>query len=97
MTGGGAAVAIIDVMHVHEDGWHKFTSSQIPGLYLIVESRDLEQAYDDIPRAIEELIFVDSGKRVTVRPEKTYSDYYKTLPDSHRPIIRHYSVEPLAA
>ncbi len=88
---------MITVMHAHEDGWHEFTSPQIPGLYMIVESHDLGGAYEDLPRAIEELIFFDTGRRVVVKPEKTFSEYLITLPASHRPVVRHYSVEQLAA
>lgn len=89
--------AIIDVIHELKDGWHKFTSPQIPGFYLVAEQNDLERAYDDIPRSIEALILHDRHERVTVRPEKTYADYLATLPQSHRPAIRHYSVEKIAA
>jgi hypothetical protein len=90
-------VEIVTVLHEREDGWHKFTSLEIPGFYMVVRQHDLEAAYKDIPRAIEALIFADSGKRVCVHPQTTYVDYLKTLPDSHHPIPRHYSVERLAA
>jgi hypothetical protein len=86
-------VEIVTVLDACEDGWHKFTSLEIPGLYMVVPQHDLEAAYRDIPRAIETLIFTDSGIRVSVRPETTYSEYLTSLPDSRRPIPRHYSVE----
>jgi hypothetical protein len=84
-----AAVEIITVVHECEDGWHKFTSPEIPGLYMIVRQHDLEAAYSDIPRAIEMLIFADNGQRVSVRPQTTYSEYLKSLPESLRSITRH--------
>jgi hypothetical protein len=93
----GEEVTIISVVHEYEDGWHKFTSLEVPGLYMVVGSHDLEAAYDDLPRAIELLIFMDTGKHVSVRPEKTYREYVGNLPQSHRPTVRHYSVEPQAA
>lgn len=89
--------AIIDVIYASEDGWETFTSPQTPGLYMIVELHDLEGAYEDLPRAIEGLIFLDSGKRVLVRSEKTYSEYLKARAAPDRSVIRHYSVEPVAA
>jgi hypothetical protein len=88
---------IIDVIHECSEGWHKFTSPQVPGFYLVAERDDLERAYEDIPRSIEALIFHDRKERVTVRPEKTYSDYVASLPEAHEPAIRHYSVEKRAA
>jgi hypothetical protein len=92
-----ADVEIVTVLHESEDRWHKFTSLEIPGLYMVVPQRDLKAAYDDLPRAIEALIFADSGKRVSVRPQKTYKEYLDTLPESHQPIPRHYSIERRAA
>jgi hypothetical protein len=88
---------IITVLHEAEDEWHKFTSLEIPGLYMVVRQDDLEAAYKDIPRAIEELILADTGKRVSVHPQKTYGEYLTTLPQSHHPVPRHYSVERAAA
>jgi hypothetical protein len=90
-------VEIITVLHEREDGWHKFTSPEIPGFYMIVEPSDLGGAYDDIPRAIEALILADSGAHVSIRPEKTFSEYLASLPTSHQPATRHYSVERRAA
>jgi hypothetical protein len=93
MFGRTPKVEFITVLHECEEGWHKFTSLEIPGLYMVVPQDDLKAAYADIPRAIEALIFADTGKRVTVRPQGTYSEYLKSLPESHRPIPSHYSVE----
>ena len=88
---------IITVLHECADGWHTFTSPEVPGFYMIVEESDLQGAYEDIPHAIEALIFADSGKRVNVRPQKTYDEYLATLPLSQAAITRHYSVELQAA
>lgn len=97
MADGTRRAAIIDVVRVSEDGWETFTSPQIPGLYMVVESSDLEGAYDDLPRAIELLILNDTGKTVSVRAENTFGDYLKSQAAPGRSIIRHYSIEPVAA
>lgn len=94
---GTSVAAIIDVIHELNGSWHKFTSPQVPGFYLVAEQNDLERAYDDIPRSIEALILHDRQERVSVRPEKTYSEYLASLPETHKPAIRHYSVEKIAA
>jgi hypothetical protein len=93
----GSDVEIVTVIHDFEDGWHKFTSLELPGFYMIVPQDDLEAAYEDIPRAIEELIFADIGNRVVVRSQKTYSEYLDSLPESHHPTPSHYSIERRAA
>jgi hypothetical protein len=97
MLDGDVVVEIITVLHTREDGWHKFTSLEIPGLYMVVPPHDLEAAIEDLPRAIEALILSDIGRRVVVRPQTTYSGYLSSPPDSHHPVPRHYSVEPKAA
>jgi hypothetical protein len=87
-----STLRFISVLHTCEDGWHKFIAPQIPGLYMTVESSELEAAYRDLPKAIERLIFVDTGRHVTITPEKSYDEYLKTLPESHQPLVSHYSV-----
>lgn len=88
---------IINVLHECDDGFHEFTSPQIPGFYLVVPQDDLETAFADVPRVIEELIHGDYDVRVTVKQEQTYSEYVDGLPDTHKPVIRNYYVERLAA
>ena len=63
---------IITVIEENEAGWRKLTSPEMPGLYMLVPEHDVETAYEDLPRAIAELIFVDSGARVSVRAQQTY-------------------------
>lgn len=92
-----SGMEIISVLHSCEDGWHKFTAPQIPGLYMIVELSELKAAYLDLPKAIAQLIFIDTGKRVTVTPEKSYDEYVKTLPELHLPVVSHYSINLKAA
>jgi hypothetical protein len=66
----------------------------MPGLFMLVPEHDVEAAYEDLPRAIEELIFVDSGKRVSVRAQQTYC--HDAVSSGHPP-TRHFSVERMAA
>lgn len=94
---GEAHVAIVGVLHEIDDGWHKFTSPQVPGLYIVVESRNLRTVYEDLPTAIAELIEAATHKKVVVRLEKTYDQFIKSLPETERQDVLHYSVEPLAA
>lgn len=83
---------IITVIEESEAGWRKLTSPEMPGLYVLVPEHDVAAAYEDLPYAIEELIFVESGTRVSVRARQTYCHG-----TSVRPSTRHYSVERLAA
>jgi hypothetical protein len=88
---------IVTVLHVCEEGWHKFTSPELPGLYMIVPQDDLGAAYADLPRAIEELIYADTGKRVSAQPQKTFGDCLSAIARTQDPIPQHYSIEFKAA
>jgi hypothetical protein len=90
-------IEIINVVHECADGFHEFVSQQIPGLYIAVEQHDLKAAFDDIPHVIEELIFADYGIKVAVKHQQEYSEYLKTLPESHQPKIYNYRIELLKA
>ena len=92
--GGGM---IIEVRHEFTNGWHEFTSPQIPGLYVVAELDDLEAAYEDVPVVIGQLIEADFGLKVTITREPSYEEYLEGLRESFRPSIRHYSVMKLAA
>jgi hypothetical protein len=96
ITATGNAM-IIDVRHECANGWHEFTSPQVPGLYIVAEQDDLEAAYEDVPVVLALLIEADTGRKVTVKREPSYEEYVDALPESYRPSIRHYSVEKLAA
>lgn len=85
---------IITVIEESEAGWRTLTSPEMPGLYMLVPEHDVEAAYEDLPRAIEELIFADSGARVSVSAQQTYC--HGTAPPSHPP-TRHFSIERMAA
>ena len=49
-------VEIITVLHECADGWHTFTSPEVPGFYMIVEESDLQGAYEDIPLTYDEYL-----------------------------------------
>lgn len=88
---------IIDVVYENVEGYHRFTSPQIPGLYVIVEPKDFEAGLDDVPEAIRILI-EDKGKnKVAVHRVPTFDSFIKRMPEKRRPHIFHYSVETIAA
>ena len=89
--------SIISVKHECADGWHTFTSPQVPGLYLVGRDDDLEGIYQAIPDAIARLALADFGVKVVVRQEKTFSSCVEGLPNKNRAEIAHYSVVPRAA
>jgi hypothetical protein len=91
------ASMIIDVSHKCSDGWHEFTSPQIPGLFLSAPQDDLVLVFEEIPVVIAELIKADTGMPVSVKAEQSYDEYVAGLPEEYRPSIRHYSVEKMAA
>jgi hypothetical protein len=95
MTTPGDIGMIIEVRHDCADGWHTFTSDQVPGLFLAGERADLEELYEEIPQVIAALAKCDFGRDVEVTPAQTYSDYAASLPDTHLP-VKHYTIRDLA-
>lgn len=87
---------IIDVIHECADGWHTFTSPQVPGLFLTAERNDLEEIYAEIPKAIEALTKADFGKSIRAKLVDSYTEYAATLPESYQP-VSHYEICDLAA
>lgn len=57
-------------------GWHVFTSEELPGLY--VASKDPEKAYDDVAGAIAMLVELDTGITCKVAPEVPFSEFVQT-------------------
>ena len=88
---------VITVTHECEDGWHIFTSAQMPGLFLTGRKEDLQEIYEGVPTVIADLARADFGREVMVSPEKTYSSYLETLPPTHLPPVSHYTIRPQAA
>ena len=95
MTTRGDIGMIIEVRHDCAEGWHRFTSEQVPGLFLAGMREDLEEVYDEIPQVIAALLKCDFDRDVEVTPAQTYSVYAASLPDTHLP-VKHYTVRDLA-
>jgi hypothetical protein len=87
----GAAMPIVSVCYENVEGWHRFTSPQIPGFCVIVEPDQFQIGLDDVPKALELIIASDHGKRVTASPLPPYSEYFARAP-SKAPRIYHYAI-----
>ncbi len=83
---------IVDVWHQHSDGYHKFTSPHVPGLYLVTEAKDLAEVEQEIPVVIAALVKADFGYDVAVSRETTCSLYHEITDHMSGPNILHFSV-----
>ena len=82
------------------DGWHVFTSDELPGLY--VASHEAETAYNDVGPSIEKLLLLDEGVECTIRPEVPFSEFVAMIrtdnPPAHRYLTeQRYAILPKAA
>lgn len=68
-------VSSVAVKHEHRDGWHTFTSPQLPGL--CVASTDLQKAYKDVALSIETLILLNCGQAVRAVAEQTFEKFFE--------------------
>lgn len=50
-------VMTITVQYKYRDGWHVFSSNDVPGLY--VASKDARKAYEDVPIALKAIMDMD--------------------------------------
>jgi hypothetical protein len=96
MLHDNSLMKIIDVHHSCIEGWHEFTSLQVPGLYVIAEQDGLGSAYNDVPLAIKHIIEADTGEEVVITARQSYDEYAMTLPDHFLPSV-YYTVEKVAA
>jgi hypothetical protein len=87
----GVTMPVVSVHYENIEGWHRFTSPQIPGFCVIVEPDQFEIGLEDVPRTIELMIFGDFGKRVKATPLQTYSGYSVVAP-TRMPKIYHYAI-----
>jgi hypothetical protein len=85
-------VSIINVLYESVDGFHRFTSPQMPGLCIIVEPDQYALALEDLPTAIALLIEGDFGHRATVNRLETLDDYAPFLPKDNRNKILHFAI-----
>lgn len=83
---------ILDVWHHRSDGYHKFTSPHVPGLYLVAEGRDLQEVYQEIPNVIAAIVKADFGHDVAVARENTCSLYHEVTDHMPGPTILHFSM-----
>lgn len=68
-------ITSIRVDYKNVEGWHVFTSEELPGLY--VASQDPELAYNDVGTALEKLIELDTGATCRVSPEVPFSEFLR--------------------
>jgi hypothetical protein len=68
------------------DGWHVFSSEELPGLY--VASQDAELAYNDVATAIEKLLWLDEGVKFQIRPEVPFVQFLAMLRRAAHPAQR---------
>jgi len=64
----------ITVRRSIREGWHVYTCEAIPGLY--IANRDDRLAYDDLPKAIEQLFKLDWGVSVSVAHKVGYDEFF---------------------
>jgi hypothetical protein len=84
--------SIIDVLYESVDGFHRFTSPQIPGLCVVVEPDQYTLALEDLPTAIALLIEGDFGHKATVNRVETLDDYSPLIPKGNRDKILHFAI-----
>lgn len=70
-------IASVCVEYKHVEGWHVFSSSEMPGLY--VAHRDAEAAYKDVSASIEALIRLNEGVDCTAIPQEPVSSFLKSI------------------
>lgn len=71
--------ATITISYNQRDGWHVFTSQDLPGLY--VASRDASVAFKDVATAIEVLFRLDHKVNVTAKPQCTLTELLSRVRD----------------
>src|SRR5262249_32007837 len=87
-----AMPSVINVIHEAVEGYHRFTSPQIPGLCVLVEPDQYDLGVADLPDAIALLMQADFGRRPTVTPLETLSDYSRFIPAAEKHQVLHFSI-----
>ncbi len=67
----------IKVTYKGADDWHVFTSNEVPGL--LVASKDVKEAYEDIPQSIEMFMLLNEEVECTVEPEVAIVEFLRRL------------------
>jgi hypothetical protein len=65
------------VQYKHRDGWHVFSSNDVPGLY--VASKDPVKAYDDVPVALKQIMELDYACQWEVRRAPSFVEFRERL------------------
>jgi hypothetical protein len=80
----------VSVQYRHRDGWHIFTSQDIPGLY--IASQNAKAAYEDVPVAVKRLLELDfkcSCEVVRTEPFDTFAQtVLGRVPEGDGPLLR---------
>ena len=77
MTAKTEPVALVKVDYGFRDGWHVFSSLDVPGLY--VASKDPETAFNDVAPSIEKLAKLNDDVDCTVQPFLTYAEFMQAM------------------
>ncbi len=64
--------AILSVFHLHETGWHTYTSPQLPGLFLTGPDEDALALSNALPSTICALIEAADQRAVSIRQAESY-------------------------
>lgn len=84
------AITTVSVQYRHRDGWHIFTSTDIPGLY--VASQDARAAYEDVPIAVKRLIELDFNCQCDVKRGQPFDTFAQAalghVPAGDGPLLR---------
>lgn len=83
---------VVDVIYEPVEGYHRFTSPQIPGLCVIVDPEQYKLGVADLPDAIALLLRADFGRQVTVTPLETFSDYDRLIATAERKRVLHFAI-----
>ena len=85
-------ITSIMIEYKHVEGWHVFSSAELPGLY--VASMDAREAFNDVATAIAKLLELNDGIKCKVEPELSFEDFInqrtqKTILKTDRPPALH--------
>ena len=75
----------IRVNHKFAEEWHVFTSVDLPGL--LVASKRADIAFKDVGRAIEKLLFLNEGIKVTATAELTLKEFLELSQECDEEIV----------
>ena len=85
--------SVVSVRHEMTDGFHVFTSPQMPGFYLVGPDDDFPGLCDTIPTAIASLAEANLKKKFSVRPVDTFSAYREATVDRQRTLMHFVLVD----